>query len=84
VPTWLRAERATTYMRRAINKPFVMEVIITMCWSIWKERNAWIFNDEDPSVDRCIFRFKREVALVILRAKGQTQSSMKQRLGSLP
>jgi hypothetical protein len=40
LPTWLRADHATAYLRRASNKPFAMEIIIVMCWSIWKERNA--------------------------------------------
>jgi hypothetical protein len=31
VPSWLRAECATNYMRRSINQPFVMEVIMIMC-----------------------------------------------------
>jgi hypothetical protein len=31
VPSWLRAQRATTYMWHSINQPFAMEVIITMC-----------------------------------------------------
>jgi hypothetical protein len=36
VSSWLRDERATTYMKHHINKPFVMEIIITMSWCIWK------------------------------------------------
>jgi hypothetical protein len=51
---------------------------------ILKERNAWIFNNEDPSAHRCNFRFKAEFALVIHRAKGQRQSSVKQWLENLP
>jgi hypothetical protein len=51
MPTWLRSDRAMTYLKWANNKPFAMRIIITMCWSIWKERNARIFNTEDPSVD---------------------------------
>jgi hypothetical protein len=33
VPTWLRDDRATSYLRKAINKPFAMGIIIVMCWS---------------------------------------------------
>jgi hypothetical protein len=34
VPTWLKANRAMRRIKRSINKPFAMEVIILMCWSI--------------------------------------------------
>jgi hypothetical protein len=40
VPSRLKAEHATTYMKRHINQLFAMEIIITMCWCIWKERNV--------------------------------------------
>jgi hypothetical protein len=69
VPSWLRAERNTVYMKRHINKPFAMEIIITMSWCIWKERNGWLFNNEDSSVQHCSAIFKAEFALVIRRAK---------------
>jgi hypothetical protein len=45
IPSWLRATRATTYMKRHIGLPFATEIIISMCWCIWKERNAWLFSD---------------------------------------
>jgi hypothetical protein len=69
VPIWIRADRATSYMKRHINQPFAMEIIIIMSWCIWKETNAWLFNNEDPSVQHCKASFKSEFALVILRAK---------------
>jgi hypothetical protein len=28
-----------------------MKIIIIMCWSIWKQRNAWIFNVEEVWID---------------------------------
>jgi hypothetical protein len=65
VPHW-RADRATRYLKRALNVPFAMEIIILMCWSA---RNGWHFNGEDPGLDNCKLHFKREFALVILRAK---------------
>jgi hypothetical protein len=36
---------------------------------IWKECNAWLFNNEDPSVEHCNIIFKREFALIIHRVK---------------
>jgi hypothetical protein len=38
VPTWLCADRATTYLRRQINQSFAMEVIMIISWCIWKEK----------------------------------------------
>jgi hypothetical protein len=46
-----------------------MEIIVTMCWSIWSVRNEAIFNDVPPSLHRCKTIFKKEFALVLLRAK---------------
>jgi hypothetical protein len=69
VPTRLKPERATRRIKRSLNKPFAMEVIILMCWSTWSERNGWIFSNKDPRVVDCIATFKRELALVIHRTK---------------
>jgi hypothetical protein len=40
IPSWLKATRAMAYMKCHIGLSFAMEIIITMCWCIWKERNA--------------------------------------------
>jgi len=40
-----------------------MEVIVTMCWSIWSVRNDAIFNGVPPSVQRCKLIFMKEFAL---------------------
>jgi hypothetical protein len=64
VPTWLKSDRATRHIRRSLSKPYAMKIIILMCWSIWRERNAWIFEQEAPSVERCLSTFKREMSLV--------------------
>jgi hypothetical protein len=60
-----------------------MDIIIIMCWSIWVERNSWIFNGEDPSVQICKATFKRELALVILRAKSRHKEDLRSWLASL-
>jgi hypothetical protein len=69
VPSWLKPDRATRHIKRAIRQPFAMEIIIIMCWSFWKERNAWIFDDQPPTVDRCLITFKKEIRLVYQRMK---------------
>jgi hypothetical protein len=78
IPSWLRATGATTYMKRHIGLPFAMEIIITMYWSIWKERNAWIFTNADPSVEHCESAFKSEFALLMHRATSIRAQQMSQ------
>jgi hypothetical protein len=77
VPTWLKPERATRHIKRALRLPFAMEIIVIMCWSIWTERNSWLFNNEDPQIWKCQETFKREFALVIHRAKPTLLPTMK-------
>jgi hypothetical protein len=81
IPSWLRAIRATTYMKRHIGLPFVIEIIITMCWCIWKERNAWLFSD--PSVEHCKNAFMSEFALLMHRATPIRAQHMSQWLVSI-
>jgi hypothetical protein len=35
VPTWLRPERATQYIKRKLGVSFAMEIIILGCWSFF-------------------------------------------------
>jgi hypothetical protein len=56
-------------IRTSLGCPFFMEVSILMAWSIWSTRNAWIFNDIDPSVEGCRGKFIKEFSLLLLRAK---------------
>jgi hypothetical protein len=63
VPHWLEAERVSRRIERALRVSFAMKIIIIMCWSIWTERNMWIFNNEDPTVENCQATFKKEFAL---------------------
>jgi hypothetical protein len=76
VPSWLRPERVTRHIKRALGVPFTMDIIILMCWSIWKERNPWVFNNEDPSIEKCKYTFKREFALIIHRTRKHYVSNM--------
>jgi hypothetical protein len=70
-------------MKRHIKQLFVMEIIMIMSWCIWKERNVWLFSNEDPSVKHCKDNFKSEFALTMLRAKQQKASIMSQWLEKL-
>jgi hypothetical protein len=69
VPHWFRPDRATKRIKRSLDKPFAMEIIILMCWCIWSSRNAWLFSNEASEVQRCIVLFKSEFAMVIHRSK---------------
>jgi hypothetical protein len=76
-------ERATSYIKRILEVPYGMEIIVLMCWSIWKERNGWIFSNEDPSVAHCLIMFKKEFVLVIHRAKERLKPEMSSWLQNL-
>jgi hypothetical protein len=70
-------------IKRSLGVPFMMDIIILMSWCIWKERNSWLFNGEDPSVSRCKVMFKQEFTMVIHRAKSSRTSDMEQWLHNL-
>ena len=48
---------------------FFMEVILIMCWTIWKSRNDLIFSQIQPNLDQAKRFFKSEFALFLCRAK---------------
>jgi hypothetical protein len=53
--------------RNQLAVSFSMNIIITMSWCIWMEQNDLIFKGIHPSLGNLCF--KKEFALVILRAK---------------
>jgi hypothetical protein len=53
-----------------------MGVLIIMSWSIWMARNDLIFRGIAPNMQSVSDNFKREFALVILRAKVSKQHLM--------
>jgi hypothetical protein len=77
VPRWLRPERATRHLKRTLGVPFAMLIVMIMTWCIWKERNNWLFSNEDPSVEHCKLIFNKEFALVIHRVKESRANEMK-------
>ena len=70
-------------IREQINHRFYMDIIITFYWSLWMQRNDFIFRGLQPTPDRCIQHFKKEFGLVILRAKTRHKASMLQWLEGL-
>jgi hypothetical protein len=71
VPNTSESSCITESFRAQLQLPFFMEIIITMCWSIWTMRNDVIFNNIPHSVQRCKMVFRKEFALVMLRAKAK-------------
>jgi hypothetical protein len=69
--------------QESIRVPFLMDIIMIMCCCICKERNGWIFNNEDSSVEHCKIRFKLEFALVIRRAKESRVPDMQSWLANI-
>ena len=39
--------------RAQLHCPFALEILITMCWSIWSVRNDLVFRGIQPSLQRC-------------------------------
>jgi len=70
-------------IRDQLNLPFFMEITITFCWSLWMQRNDYIFRGVQPSSGNCLGFFKKEFALVILRAKPRYKESMSRWLEGL-
>jgi hypothetical protein len=62
---------------------FLMEIIITGCWSIWDQRNDAIFNNKAPNLSRCIHKFKEFVNINMHRTKPSLKEGMKSWLGTL-
>jgi hypothetical protein len=70
-------------MRRQLQVSFFMEILILMAWSIWTTQNDWIFNEIDPSVQRCKEKFVSEFTLLLLRVKPSKIIEMEIWLNSL-
>jgi hypothetical protein len=78
VPSWLRSHRAVKHIQRQLRVPFAMELIIIMYWTIWAERNSWLFRNIDPTVAGCKATFKKEMEMVIHRPKKKYALAMEQ------
>ena len=58
-----------SHIKRALHLPFAMDIIILMTWSIWSVRNAWMFNNDDPTILKCKDKFVHEFNLLTHRVK---------------
>jgi hypothetical protein len=56
-------------LKLQLQLPYYMEILITMRWSIWTMRNDLIFRNIPHSMHRYKQVFRKEFALIILRAK---------------
>jgi hypothetical protein len=75
-PRIAQPEEASANLKQQLNVPFSMEIIILMTWSIWKCSNEWIFENQDPTVQHCKNEFRKELLLVIHRARGKYDNSI--------
>ncbi|TVU41186.1 hypothetical protein EJB05_14685, partial [Eragrostis curvula] len=55
---------------------FIKELVIVACWAIWKHRNAIIFDNKHVSLQNWKREFKEEMALTVIKAKGQKKRDM--------
>jgi hypothetical protein len=62
---------------------FFMEIIITRCWSLWDQRNSFIFNQIDPPFNRFIHKFKDYCSIILHRARPSLKEGMQAWLDTL-
>ena len=58
-----------TNARKNHNRPMFMETFMLGAWSIWKERNNWVFNQILPDKDSWKARFSADFSLLVYRTK---------------
>nr|TKW01124.1 hypothetical protein SEVIR_8G157900v2 [Setaria viridis] len=83
VPTTRSILQPMSRFRQQLGVPFFMEAIILMTWSIWTTRNNWMFNNTDPTVEKCWRKFTSEFSLLLLRAKPSLLPQMQSWLDNL-
>jgi hypothetical protein len=62
---------------------FIMDIIITGCWSLWDQRNNAIFNGVYPDLQTCIVKFRNYFCLNMHRAKPSLREGMQSWLDTL-
>jgi hypothetical protein len=48
--SWITPE-ALMMAKRYVKGPCFSKIVILACWSIWKQRNGWIFNNIRPTLE---------------------------------
>lgn len=69
--------------RDQLRVPFFLEIIILMCWAIWKTRNDLIFRHIGPNLERTKVFFKEELQWLSMRLKVEQQERLNQWVASL-
>jgi hypothetical protein len=69
--------------RNQLQVPFSMEILILMCWIIWKARNDWIFRQIEPDLQSSKFSFRTELQWLSLRLKRRHLEVFQQWISSL-
>jgi hypothetical protein len=68
-PGQMDIQEVLSSLKLAISKPFFMQIIMLVTWSILLTRNSFIFKATTPSVYICRKIFKDELALLVHKAK---------------
>lgn len=69
--------------KNQLQVPFFMEIIIVMCWTIWKARNDWIFRQIIPDLQASKANFREELHLLSLRMKRRNLTEFNQLINNL-
>lgn len=68
VPNSSEVEVILEAFKSELRLPIFLGIVITMCWAIWMVWNNSIFHRDPPSIPSCKSIFRKEFALVVLRA----------------
>jgi len=83
VPNDLEAFQVLQSFRNQLSVSFFMEIIILMCWVIWKARNDLIFRKINPLILNSKEDFRREIGLLKYRVKHSISNSLDQWIANL-
>ena len=62
---------------------FIMEILITGCWSLWDQRNSYIFREKTPNLNSCIAHLKNSFVMIMHRARPSLKEGMQAWLDTL-